>query len=673
MADDRFELKRVDWKELFAFTHIFKSFRLAIHPSKVVLALATILLVYIWGSWILDGIWALGNEYAKTDEIALYAQNDPAAFAESMDQWEEDKEEKALELFERNYRYRRTYKNLTGDPAIRGQRRLVRNRALWEQLATTLEAKDSVPDEDVKKAAADKSAAELLRMARTELNEELDDFTEALPEAFKETVSAIEKNENLDDETKAERLKAIRTEYQQLREDLPILFTRMRRDARIEIRTIRGVPIFDHLLAYEDACAAGAIRSLRQLNFLGGIEAYAQAMRNRQVPAVDSPVVVAANQDRAGALAARNGDQPGFLYWVLMGCLGLCWLISAHPLYALLLLVFSLAVWALFGGAIHRIAALHSARDEKISMGMALKFSLSKFVSFFTAPLIPLVLIVAIGLLVSLGGLLGNIPYIGELLIAILFILPVLAGLIMAFLTIGLVGGFGLMYPTIAVEGSDSFDAISRSFSYIFARPWRTLLYAVIALVYGVLTYLFVRLFVYIALAMAHWFLSLGVWTGGSALNPEADKIDVMWTAPTFDNLYAGSSMGAAEDWQGFAALIIGAIVFIVAASVWAYALSFFASASTTIYYLLRKKVDATDVDDVYIEEEEEEFPAPAPAEPSDLEEMREEEETESEAESTPEAAAPAAEPEDKPAEEPTPAEPEAEKPDKPEDEEKKE
>ena len=38
----------------------------------------------------------------------------------------------------------------------------------------------------------------------------------------------------------------------------------------------------------------------------------------------------------------------------------------------------------------------------------------------------------------------------------------------------GTVGGFGLMYPTVAVEGSDSFDAISRSFSYVFARPWRS-------------------------------------------------------------------------------------------------------------------------------------------------------------------------------------------------------
>ena len=41
----------------------------------------------------------------------------------------------------------------------------------------------------------------------------------------------------------------------------------------------------------------------------------------------------------------------------------------------------------------------------------------------------------------------------------------------MTLILLGLTGGFNLMYPTIAVEGSDSFDAISRSFSYVYARP----------------------------------------------------------------------------------------------------------------------------------------------------------------------------------------------------------
>ena len=63
----------------------------------------------------------------------------------------------------------------------------------------------------------------------------------------------------------------------------------------------------------------------------------------------------------------------------------------------------------------------------------------------------------------------------------------------MTLVALGTAGGFNLMYPTIAVEGSDSFDAISRSFSYIYARPWRMIWYTMVAIVYGALTFLFVR------------------------------------------------------------------------------------------------------------------------------------------------------------------------------------
>ena len=51
------------------------------------------------------------------------------------------------------------------------------------------------------------------------------------------------------------------------------------------------------------------------------------------------------------------------------------------------------------------------------------------------------------------------------------------AGFVMTITLFGTIGGFNLMYPTIAVEGSDSFDAITRSFSYVYARPWRMLFY----------------------------------------------------------------------------------------------------------------------------------------------------------------------------------------------------
>jgi len=42
-----------------------------------------------------------------------------------------------------------------------------------------------------------------------------------------------------------------------------------------------------------------------------------------------------------------------------------------------------------------------------------------------------------------------------------------------------------------------------------------------------------------------------------------------------------------------------------------AFAISFYFSANTIIYYLMRREVDATELDDVYVEETEDEFGEP--------------------------------------------------------------
>jgi hypothetical protein len=44
-----------------------------------------------------------------------------------------------------------------------------------------------------------------------------------------------------------------------------------------------------------------------------------------------------------------------------------------------------------------------------------------------------------------------------------------------------------------------------------------------------------------------------------------------------------------------------------------AFAISFYFSANTIIYYLMRREVDATELDDVYLEQSDEDFAEPAP------------------------------------------------------------
>jgi hypothetical protein len=160
-----------------------------------------------------------------------------------------------------------------------------------------------------------------------------------------------------------------------------------------------GRGVFAVLMAYEDEAFSNAVSAVRRGNLFDGFGTML-AMRG-QVPAA-----TVATDDAFRFNAATNDAEPiGFFAWLFLMIWGVVWLICAHPVYAVVFLVISLAVWALFGGAIARIAALHAAREEKISMSLALRFSAGKFFSFFAAPLIPLAPIAVIALVMGLGGL----------------------------------------------------------------------------------------------------------------------------------------------------------------------------------------------------------------------------------------------------------------------------
>src|SRR5207302_1928949 len=157
---------------------------------------------------------------------------------------------------------------------------------------------------------------------------------------------------------------------------------------------------------------------------------------------------------------------------------------------------------------------------------------------------------------------------------------------------LGTIGGFNLMYPTIAVEGSDSFDAISRSFSYVYARPWKTLFYTLIAIIYGALTYLFVRLFLFIMLSATHHVVGWWVW---SHAPNDVNLWPMLWTPPSFWSLPYDIDFLALNSDQDIGAGLISIWVYLTISLPGAYAISYYFSANTIIYYLLRNDVDATE------------------------------------------------------------------------------
>jgi hypothetical protein len=320
--------------------------------------------------------------------------------------------------------------------------------------------------------------------------------------------------------------------------------------------------------------------------------------------------------------AVFAADPGGVLAGARRGLMGLLWMVSFHPGFAIVFVLLSLAVWSFCGGALCRVAALHATRDERITLREAAAFGKERYFGFLFAPLMPLAIIALFGVLLFLGGMVGAIPAIGEVLVGLLFFLALVAGFILAFVIIGAVAGFPLTYPTVAVEGSDAFDALSRTFSYVYQRPWHTALYALVSVAYGSVCLVFVKLFVRLMLWSMHGLVALSMnWGSAFGAGESTGKLDALWQAPSLTGatpFYGGfddSIPLAHMSW--FAQFLIKVWIYVVWGFVAAFAVSFFYSASTLVYLLLRREVDATDMEDVYLEDAITDETAAPPAGPA--------------------------------------------------------
>ena len=620
MADEQHEVRQISWTDVFSFTQVFKSRKLAMHPSKLILALVMLLLLFL-GGFAMDRIWSLGGAYVNTaeGEIACHATMSADDFEDGLEDWHKRRPQEAANLWLGTWEPRST------DPSF--LMATMKNQYLRDAFATLVtemkEAEGAPSDETASPrirgceadADPDQKNRDLVeeRIKDKEWAGSIGDAKDAFDDAIKLARATLEgaKDKALEEARKAdekatgdeEKPEAEETEVQKLEEAYNLAhraLVKIEEDFKEKVKAIQGEPIFSAFTDYQGDCLRNAVHSVVRGNITGGLQGL--------MFSDDPPKSALAGTGLE--LPADPEDVRGFLYYSAMSVYGVYWFFCEHWLFAVVYTVFALAIWSLFGGAIYRIAALHAAREEKASMSQALRFSAGKFLSFFMAPLIPIGAMVFFGLLLLAGGMVANLWGVGAIIVSVLFLLAILGGLAIAFLLFGLFGGGALMYPTIAVEGSDSFDAISRSYSYIFNRPWRAGVYALSALFHGTICYLMFRLFAFVALKATHLAVKSGIWTGGEKLSDSADKLDVMWTSPTFDVLHAPMSSAAMSTSEQFGANLITVWVYLVIGLVAAFLITYFISSTTVIYYLLRRKVDATDLDDVFIEEaEEEELP----------------------------------------------------------------
>jgi hypothetical protein len=178
-------------------------------------------------------------------------------------------------------------------------------------------------------------------------------------------------------------------------------------------------------------------------------------------------------------------------------------------LFLLLCGVWELLAWGLFGGAITRIAALKFTRDEAPGIVAALRHSASNILSYSLPPLGALAGTAVFALqLVALGAIMR--ADIGAFAVAIAWPFVLLLGLMMSVLLLGALFGWPLMWATVSVEGTDAFDALSRSYAYTYNRPLRLLWYVLFAGFLAVISMFVVKLFASSAVALGHWGIAWG-------------------------------------------------------------------------------------------------------------------------------------------------------------------
>lgn len=558
MAEEPLVVRGINWRETFPFTHIFRSFRIAIHPSKLVLALLAMLCLY-FGGRILDGLWV--DQYrAVPNEIFMYES------ARTTAQFQQERQE-TREGFESDY-----------------ARGLLKVKA---------DKKDGMPDvkdtndiDGAKKAAAQRKYTADVKYWITKV---------ALPRALKEiddeykaTSKRLADAKPANDAEKQANLKAIADNEKAHDQNVHEAYAQAVEKLKL-VQNVEGEGLFQAFLHYQSTQVAKVVQGVLANNWLGGM------------------------------YAARPGEPGVIISTYKFFTVAPSWALRHHSLYFVLYGLLFLCVWSLFGGAIARIAAVHVADEgRKLSMRQGLSFAFSKFLSFISAPMIPLIIVVVIGVVVAVvGGILMLIPQAGPVIVGALFFLPLAAGFVMTLVLLGTAGGFNLMYPTIAVEGSDSFDAISRSFSYVYAKPWRMLFYSLIAIGYGSLTFLFVRLFVWLMLCLTQYFVGMFVFK--HALNTDY-LWPTMYPAPGFWTFSYDPNTHVLGWGEKIGTWLIAIWVYLLVSMLAAFAISFYFSSSTIIYYLMRREVDATEMDDVYLEQPEEDFaesPVAAPVTPS--------------------------------------------------------
>ena len=261
--------------------------------------------------------------------------------------------------------------------------------------------------------------------------------------------------------------------------------------------------------------------------------------------------------------------------------------LDAKTSYAICIIdfVWLLIVWGFFGAMITRIAVVRIGRGEKIGLKEAMADVRKKYISYVMSPVFVLVSCFVLSLPIVLISLLLNFD-IGVILASVLWIVAIVAGIGVAVLLTGFFFGWPLMWPTIsAEEDGDVYEATSRTFAYTFQAPIQYLFYVSISLAIWVPSVMLVQNFTSLAEQVVF-----------SGMNVAADEGQLIQ-----DYLTGKVSLDGQSQIFIMGANIISGLHWFAHLMADAFCVGFFFASFSGIYLLLRRFVDHTPLDEVFV------------------------------------------------------------------------
>ncbi len=265
-------------------------------------------------------------------------------------------------------------------------------------------------------------------------------------------------------------------------------------------------------------------------------------------------------------------------------------LLTDHTGFAMVYGLWAVVVVLLGSAAISRSAACQFAIEQYIPWTTSLAFALKRWVAILGAPGLPVagLAIGAAGL--AVGGLLLAVPGL-NVIGAVLYGLALIGSAIAACLILLTVLASALLVPAVAVDAADAPDALARAYSFVRNRPLHWLVYGLAVFVQGLFGLVVVALIAAIAINFAAW---------GAGLFVTSPAVEALGGGASVTQLLPEDRAWMLSGTHRAAGAIIGLWRTVVAGFVAGWVLSYFACASTVLYFLMRKATDDQDLEEIW-------------------------------------------------------------------------